>query len=164
MNKREIINKIKNELNNIDRDAFNEKVRALSPLAKNNNLIIVSADSEDFILFDGVIERKKYCPMPVKLYINTTDYERFKLVFSRLDLDNIYYPDDIEKLNSLQEFADNNFIAIKVSFNKKEWDFKLDLPEGMKIDYDTFNVLEDREVFSKGLIIDLESFKKAEAE
>lgn len=173
MDKIEIINKIKNELNNIDKKTFDKKIDSLSELAKENEILIVYGYSDDCVEFDGAIIDELSCGFEV---INTyyIDYKKNgksyivnQDIFTWLnDKDGITYT-DIEFIKEVLSKYVKDLIKVKAGyctdFNKDGWGFELELPESMKIDYDTFNILEDAGIFIKGLIIDLESFKKAEA-
>lgn len=170
---KEIINKIKNELNNIDKKTFNKKVDEIAASVREDNIVIIYGYSDDIVEFDGAIIEELDCYGAADFFIDYIDRHCYYLfpqdfVDHATEYINSDYEDTLPLIDELLQEHIKKIIKLKAAycgkFNKDGWGFELELPESTKIDYDTFNVLEDGEVFIKGLIIDLESFKKAEAE
>lgn len=162
MDKQHIIKQIKEKINGIE---YGTKIdNSIIDIAKNNNIVIIRGASDDLIDFEGAIynELDCYSDNIEEIYIIPHNGKYFAeydtvedLRFGSYDLTNLlqtFLKEKLEKSIKIQ-------VAYCGVFNKDGWGFQVETPKGYKIDYDTFDILEDGALYCRGLILDLDIIK-----
>ena len=118
----------------------NEVDTAIRVLAEDSNLVIVYGISDDLMGFEGAIRDEGYCYNGGTAYLTETGLFESKCK----DDDCPYALAEMEKCKTIDAVLNNGCPA---------WTYKTDIPHA------TFDIMEDDEVYCRGIVFDMDSVK-----
>ena len=137
MNAKELAEK----LNNCE--IGNETTKEIESIAKENSLVIVFGASDDLMEFRGAIYEELGAYNGAKVKLNADG-----LLLNKCDSD-----DDCPYFAKLMMESTHSIEALWAT-NNIAWTYKTDLP------YEIFNVMEDDEIYCRGIIFSLKDLEK----